>query len=117
MAIGNSQNLYISIWMSQVDIIVKHILENDTAPHQLNLQDFEEAGNRKCYNFSVIRFNNRRCDNCPNSAVARDLVDVLERSYKFCEASKGKIVKIRFNKSCSLKIEVDSLEVAKSKDS
>lgn len=107
---SKKQKLYTSIWESELERIIQIVSSNESKSYPLNPQLFEDAGNRKHYNFSMITFLRGKIQEIPgNSAVARDLIDVLEESIKFREVSKNKSVKIRLSKSFELFIETKLL--------
>lgn len=98
-----SEGLYIDIWKTAESLIVDAIKKGESASYDLNPEVFLNAGNREKYSFRTT-FSNGRCTNYANSAVARDLVEVLESSHAFRNACKDKNVVIRMGKAFDLQI-------------
>lgn len=72
---------YIDLWTNQRQSI-KNKLENISTKQliQLNQEDFEKVGNRASYSFNLEYHNGVVVNNIDGTAVARDLVSVLEAS-------------------------------------
>lgn len=72
---------YIDLWTNQRQSI-KNKLENISTKQliQLNQEDFQKVGNRASYSFNLEYHNGVVVNNIDGSAVARDLVSVLEAS-------------------------------------
>lgn len=105
MAIGKSQQLYTKIWQTLLPVIVETIEKGKDTAYSLNEDCFREASERKSYSFRT-EFVEGKCNKCANSAVARDLVDVLESSTKFKQVCKKKQIVIRLSSSFELTVEI-----------
>ena len=90
------QKRYTSIWESQLNRIIEFVSLNESISYSIDCHLFKNAGNRNNYNFSTIDFQEGKSLKYPsNNAVARDLIDVLEKSTAFQKACKNKLVSIR----------------------
>lgn len=112
MRTGKSKHLYTEIWTSLRPIIINQVKKDGVTSISLNSNNFFHAGDRKSYSMK-IEFEDGRLVKCTNSAVARDLVEVLERSSEFMHLCAGKSVVVRLSSKFVLQIEIHT----KAKDS
>jgi len=97
---------YIDLWTNQRQSI-KNKLENISTKQliQLNQEDFEKVGNRASYSFNLEYLNGVVVNNTDGSAVARDLVSVLEASIEIKKILKAGRYKINMDRNFSLWIQ------------
>ena len=98
-------DLYRRIWSAACDKIVEAVKEGEYKEYSLNPEYFFHAGNRNNYTFRT-EFEDGICVNCSNSAVARDLVTVLQESSSFKQLSRRRHIVIRMGRDFVLHIEV-----------
>lgn len=103
MGCGNSECLYTDIWRRLLPIIVETVECGCDVKIDLNGEVFEAVGSRKTYSFKNV-YKNGRAVEISNSAVARDLADVLDGSPKFKSAAKDKNIAIRMGKNFNFSI-------------
>lgn len=95
---------YQDIWMSLLPSIMDSLSNNSSAYLQLNKGMFALVGNRKAYSFNLEFTNGKVSNNISGSAVARDLVRVLDNNDQFKAFAKGKYLKFKMNKSFILEV-------------
>lgn len=113
MTIGNSKQLYTEIWNRLRPQIIETIEKGENALYPLKQEWFIEASNRQSYSMK-IEYDNGQCSKKTNSAVARDLMHVLEDSPKFKQVCNNRHVVIRLSSSFVLQIEVKQVTLEES---
>ena len=105
MACGKSECLYTEIWQYLFPSIIESLEKEEDYHVRLNEDVFQEVGNRKSYSFRLT-YNNGCLNSISNSAVARDLADVLGSSTAFRKTILNKNVAIRMGKHFDFHVEM-----------
>ena len=99
-------NKYESIWREQLPSILNAI-RNQSSPSQtkaMPARQFESVGNRQNYSFRLDLSYGEVTNNIGETAVARDLRNVLQSNSEAMELLKNKVVTIRMNKNFNLAV-------------
>lgn len=101
-------NIYIILWEKYKPVILTLMRQAIESPvqYQLSKHEFEVFGNRKLSNYDfTIKFKQGVVINdISDSAVARDLVEVLKTSKTAKELMTNRNFKISLSVSCLLKV-------------
>lgn len=94
---------YLSIWEKELDFILSAI-EKKKGSKQLNEKEFQQSGDRQRYGFRLDIINGSVSK--AGSAVARDLIEVLDRSTSFKRITNEKNILIQMGKDFQLNVEI-----------
>ena len=100
--------MYTEIWQCLLPLISESLEKEENLHVNLNEAVFQEAGNRKSYSFRLT-YNNGCVDSISNSAVARDLADVLDKSTAFRKMARNKNVVLRMGKYFDFHVEMSTI--------
>ena len=101
-----NSHLYEPIWQKHMPEILLELKKSRPSSLSLNASDFHEAGNRKRYAFKLEIEKNTVTNNIKGSAVARDLLRVLQRNEQFNEVAQSNHLIFRMDKEFRLYIDL-----------
>lgn len=101
-----NSHLYEPIWQKHMPEILLELAKSRPSAISLNASDFHEAGDRKRYVFKLDLEKNTLTNNIKGSAVARDLLRVLQRNEKFNEFAQSRHLVFRMDKDFKLYIDL-----------
>lgn len=97
---------YLRIWEKELSFILSAI-EKGGDQKRLSPEEFQQSGNRISSGYSFrLSIINGIVPTKSNTAVARDLKEILDYSRDFRHIAKGKSILIRMNKSFELEVKV-----------
>lgn len=102
---NKNKHKYVPIWESISDKLIKAISKNQDFTISMNPEWFHAVGNRKSYAFRINFINGEVMNTISGSAVARDLVRVLQQENNFTKATRSKTVSVKMDKYFTLKLE------------
>jgi hypothetical protein len=109
----SESNIYASLWNKYRPAILKLMLgsEKDTQQYKLSAHEFKAVNPReKTYAFSMAVSNGKAVSNIKGSAVARDLLVILQQSQKASQLTREAVYELSMDKqfvfSVSRKIDV-----------
>lgn len=89
---------YCEIWDKFRTEIIANIKSGNSTKFKIGEGPFKQVGKRKSYSFNLEFNNGQVSNNIDGSAVARDLLTVLEAIPSFKENIKGKSIKLNLDK-------------------
>lgn len=101
-----NSHLYEHIWQKHMPEILLELTKSRPRAILLNASDFHKAGDRKRYAFKLELEKNTVSNNIKGSAVARDLLRVLQRNEKFNEVAQANHLIFGMDKDFKLHIKL-----------
>lgn len=101
-----NSHLYEAIWQKHMPEILLELAKSRPSAISLNASDFHKAGDRKRYVFKLDLEKNTVTNNIKGSAVARDLLRVLQCNEKFIEFAQSRHLVFRMDKDFKLHIDL-----------
>ena len=98
--------LYEPNWQKHMPEILLELTKSRPSAILLNASDFSKAGDRKRYVFKLDVEKNTVTNNIKGSAVARDLLRVLQRNEIFIEFAQSRHFVFRMDKDFKLHIDL-----------